>query len=81
MWEKNALFENNCVYLLPSSDFHLASIVSVDQSPQRVFLVNTRSIVYIILNGRMALRRKFCVVFFNVFGAVEIIIYQRSLRS
>ena len=81
MREKNALFANTCAYLLPSSDLHLAPIVSVDQSPRRVFLVNTRPVLYLLLNGRTALRRKFCVVFFNVLAAVEILIPQRSLRS
>ena len=81
MREKNALFANNCAYLLPSSYLHLASIVSLDHSPRRVFLVNTRSILFILLNGRTVLCRNFCVVFFNVFAAVEILIPQCSLRS
>ena len=51
------------------------------QSPRRAFLVNTWSIIYLLLNGRTELRRKFCVVFFNVLAEVEILIPQLSLRS
>ena len=81
MRDKNALFTKTCAYLLPSSDLNLASIVSVYQSPWKVFLVNNRSVLYLLLNGRTALIRNFCVFFFNVLAAVEIQIPQRSLIS
>ena len=47
--------------VLPSIDLHIASIVSMYQSPWRVILVNTRSFLYLLLSRRMALRRNFCV--------------------
>ena len=81
MRDKYALFANNWAYLLPSSDLHLASILSVDQSPIRVFLLNTQSVLYLLLNRRTALRRNFWVVFFSVLVAVGTLIPQRSLRS
>ena len=80
MQKKNTLFRKTCVYLLPSGDLHLAFILSVDQSPQRIFLVNTLYVIYIILNGRTEICRNFCIVFFIVLEAVEILIPQRSLR-
>ena len=70
MWEKYVLFANTWAYLLPSSDLHLPSIVSVDHSPERVFLLNTLSALYLLDSGRMAERRNFCVVFFRVLEAV-----------
>ena len=66
--------------VLPSIDLHIASIVSMYQSPQRIFLVNTLYVIYIILNGRTEICRNFCIVFFIVLEAVEILIPQRSLR-
>ena len=79
MRDKNALFTKTCAYLLPSSDLHLASIVSVYQSPWKVFFVNNQSVLYLLLNGRTALIRNFYVVLFNVLGVVEILITQPSL--
>ena len=81
MREKNALFAKTCASLLPSSDLHLASIVSVDHHPQIIFLVNNRSVIYLLLNGSTELRRKLCVVLFNLLTVAEILILQRSLRS
>ena len=81
MRDKNALFVKTCVYLLHSSNFYLASIVSVYQSPRRVFLANNQSDIYLLLKGRTALRRNFGVVFFNVLAVVEILIPKVSLRS
>ena len=79
IWDQNALFAKTCAYLLPSSDLNLASIVSVYQSPWKVFLVNNRSVLYLLLNGRTALLRNFYVVLFNVLVVVEILITQPSL--
>ena len=81
MQEKNALFTKTGMYLLPLIDLNLVSVVSVNQSPWRVLLVNTQSLIYILLNGRTVIRRNFCVVFFNVLESVEILIPQHSLRS
>ena len=81
MREKFYLFANTWAYLLPLSHLHLVSIVSVDQSPRRVFLLNNRSVLYLLLNGRTALRRNFWVVFFSVLVAVGTLIPQCSLRS
>ena len=80
MWEKNASFAKTYAYLLPSSDLHIASIVYVGQFPRRAFIVNTGSVLYILISRRTTIHSNFCIVFLNVLAAVEIMIPQRSLR-
>ena len=55
-------------------------MVSVDQVPDRVFLVNTLSALYLLLKGRTALRINFCVVFLSVLIAVATLMPHLSLR-
>ena len=52
--------------MFPINDLHLPSIVSVDHLPERVFLSNIMSDLYLQLRGRVALRKNRCVVFLRV---------------
>ena len=71
----------NNVYLQtlgPSGDFYLPSNVSVDHLPRSVFLSNIMSVLYLLLNGRMALRKNFSVVFLKEAVATLRLILYRS---